>query len=112
MSRVGGAGASGPGDTARRRLEAIVSGRVHGVGFRAFVLREARSLGLGGWVANEPDGTVRVVVEGPTAACEAFVVALRAGPPASVVTGLSLSWLADTGLGPGFEIRSGWHRGD
>jgi len=45
------------------RLEAVVRGRVQGVGFRYYVSREARRLGLAGWVANERDGSVRAVVE-------------------------------------------------
>ena len=39
-------------DPAAVRLDATVSGRVQGVGFRYFVLREAMALGLTGWVAN------------------------------------------------------------
>ena len=47
------------------RLDATVRGRVQGVGFRYFVLREAMDLGLEGWVANTRDGSVRCVAEGP-----------------------------------------------
>ena len=43
-------------DPAAVRLDATVIGRVQGVGFRYFVLREAMDLGLTGWVANTPDG--------------------------------------------------------
>ncbi len=46
------------------RLHAIVEGHVHGVGFRAFVIRRASSLGVTGWVRNRWDGTVEVVAEG------------------------------------------------
>ncbi len=63
------------------RLEARVEGRVQGVGFRHFVWQQARRLGLTGWVRNEPDGSVRVVAEGPPAALEALLTALRSGPP-------------------------------
>ena len=47
------------------RLDASVRGRVQGVGFRVFALREAMDLGLAGWVANQADGSVRIVAEGP-----------------------------------------------
>ena len=55
------AGARGP---ARERLDATVRGRVQGVGYRVFALREAMALGVDGYVANEVDGSVRVVAEG------------------------------------------------
>ena len=41
-----------------------VQGRVQGVGFRWFVRVHARRLGLGGWVANRPDGTVEIAASG------------------------------------------------
>lgn len=54
------------------RLELVVRGRVQGVYFRASTRDEARRLGLTGWVRNEPDGSVRVLAEGPRAALEAL----------------------------------------
>ena len=50
------------------RLDATVIGRVQGVGFRYFVLREAMDLGLDGWVANTPDGSRPVRRRGPARA--------------------------------------------
>ena len=46
----------------RRRYR--VHGRVQGVGFRAYVWREAQQLDLVGWVRNRFDGTVEVLAEG------------------------------------------------
>jgi acylphosphatase len=94
------------------RLDAKVTGRVHGVGFRYFVLREAAALELEGWVANEPDGSVRCVLEGPRDRLEGLLERLRQGPPAALVDRVSEAWMAATGtLGP-IGIRSGGHRGD
>jgi acylphosphatase len=45
-------------------LSAIVHGRVQGVGFRFFVLRQGRALGLTGYVRNLPGGMVEVWAEG------------------------------------------------
>lgn len=95
-----------------RRLEATVHGRVHGVGFRVFVLRAGRELGLRGWVANEPGSRVRVVAEGEADALFRLVQRLRVGPPAALVEHVEESWAPATADLPAFEIRSGWHGGD
>jgi len=58
----------------------LVSGLVQGVGFRWFVARHARSLGLAGYARNLPDGRVEVVVSGPEEALPALEQLLRAGP--------------------------------
>jgi acylphosphatase len=96
----------------RRRLEAVVIGRVHGVGFRLFALGAARALGLRGWVANEPAGRVRVVAEGPEPQLRLLLEQLRAGPPAASVEHVAEDWAAPSGGFHGFEIRSGFHGGD
>jgi acylphosphatase len=96
----------------RVRVEATIRGRVQGVGFRYFVLREALDLDLEGWVANGPDGTVRCVVEGPRGRVNVLVELLRTGPPGGRVDDVAIDVLAPTGrLGP-FTVRSGTHPGD
>jgi len=99
-------------DPSFARLDATIIGRVHGVGFRYFVLREAMEIGLEGWVANEGDGSVRCVAEGPREQLEALLDRLRDGPAAAIVDRVSVAWMPATGsLGP-FSVRSGAHRGD
>lgn len=94
------------------RLDATVMGRVQGVGFRYFVMREAMGLELDGWVANTMDGSVRCVAEGPRDRLELLLDRLRVGPPAAVVSNVSNAWMPATGtLGP-FALRSGAHLGD
>jgi acylphosphatase len=95
-----------------QRLDARVIGRVHGVGFRYFVLREAMALGLTGWVANESDGSVRCVAEGRRDVLEALLACLREGPPAAIVETVSDAWMPATGSFASFGVRSGHHRGD
>ncbi|MEK7693124.1 MAG: acylphosphatase [Chloroflexota bacterium] len=64
-----------------RRLKAVVVGSVQGVGFRAFVRREASWRGITGYVRNGDDGdSVEVVAEGDESALAALVDALRSGP--------------------------------
>ena len=62
-----------------------VFGRVQGVGFRAFVLRQAGQLGLDGWVRNMGDGSVESLVDASEAAHAAFEAVLRKGPRYSEV---------------------------
>ena len=94
------------------RLEAVVRGRVQGVGFRYHVVREARRLDLAGWVANEHDGSVRAVAEGRTAALDRIEHLLRTGPPGSLVEGVSIVRMPATGRFDGFVVRAGAHGGD
>jgi acylphosphatase len=100
------------GAAARERLDASIRGRVQGVGYRYFALREGRALGLDGWVANEADGSVHVVAEGPRAALEELVARLEVGPPAGWVDAVTARWEPARGIPPGFRIESGAHRGD
>ena len=82
------------------------AGRVQGVGYRAFVLDNARVLGLAGWVRNHSDGTVEGLAEGSLQILEAFRVALRGGPPWANVS--TLDWEAQDApqsLPRPFEVR-------
>lgn len=59
----------------------MVSGRVQGVGFRYFVLREAQALGLTGWVRNLATGEVEVMALGDEASLSTLEGRLWQGPP-------------------------------
>ena len=96
----------------RVRLDATVMGRVQGVGFRYFVVREATGLDLEGWVANTPTGAVRCVAEGPRSALEALLERLRQGPPSAMVDRVSEAFMPATGGLGTFSVRSGAHIGD
>ena len=87
-----------------RRL--VVSGRVQGVGYRAFVEREAMRLGLNGWVRNRRDGTVEAVVAGEEKAIEVLVAACRQGPVHASVSDTTVKeWLGEPAVpGSGFSI--------
>jgi acylphosphatase len=77
----------------RRRY--LVEGEVQGVGFRYFVERQARKLGIVGWVRNLPDGRVEALGAGPPAQLAEFEAALRHGPPAASVTNLQRTEISD-----------------
>lgn len=55
----------------------VFRGRVQGVGFRATVRSIARDHDVAGWVRNEPDGSVRLEVEGASHAIDGLVAAVR-----------------------------------
>lgn len=74
-------------------LRATVHGRVHGVGFRDFVVRRAVALRLVGYVRNVmPDRTVEVVAEGSRESLERLVEALSGGPGMARVDTVDVEW--------------------
>lgn len=68
----------------------IVKGRVQGVGFRYFAEHTARAEGIGGWVQNQPDGSVEVFAEGDRTSVDRFEAKLRHGPPGARVDSVSV----------------------
>lgn len=94
------------------RLEASVRGRVHGVGFRYFVVTRATYLGLTGYVVNDQDGSVRCVAEGPRGDLESLLELLHEGPASAMVERVIVDWWPYTGRWGSFSIESSGHRGD
>ena len=85
------------------RLE--IEGRVQGVGYRWWTVRQARTLGLAGWVRNRSDGSVEALVAGETDAVEALIAACAEGPAAAEVRSVRRSPAEDHGV-DGFEERA------
>lgn len=85
----------------RRRV--IVHGRVQGVFFRDTTRRRALELGVAGWVANRPDGTVEAVFEGDPGPVEAMVGFCRVGPRGAAVERVEVAEQSPEGL-EGFVI--------
>jgi acylphosphatase len=86
----------------RRRL--IVHGRVQGVWFRGSTERQARALGVAGWVRNRPDGSVEAVFEGDAGAVARAVAHCRQGPPGARVDRVECFDEAPGNL-VGFDVR-------
>ena len=63
-----------------------VAGRVQGVGFRAWTVRQARALHVRGTVRNRPDGRVEVDAEGAEDALDRLRELLGRGPAIARVT--------------------------
>lgn len=89
----------------RRTVSVRVSGRVQGVSFRYWTLRQAQALGLAGWVRNEADGSVRALIAGPAAAVEEMLARLKEGPPAARVDRVEVEPAAAVDVPRKFEIR-------
>lgn len=83
--------------TARRF---VIAGRVQGVGFRWFVARLARDLGLRGSARNLSDGRVEVLAAGDKARLAELETALRAGPPAARVDAVEIADVEDEATVP------------
>ena len=66
-------------------LHVIVEGRVQGVGFRAYVEREAKTRSLKGWVRNRSNGSVEAVFMGDEEDVQSMIVACHRGPRMSLV---------------------------
>lgn len=82
----------------------VLSGRVQGVGFRAWTERTARSLGLSGWVRNRRDGSVEAVFAGPPELVDDMISRCRRGPDHARVEVLARHE-ETVAPPPGFQIR-------
>ncbi len=87
-----------------RTIHVRIEGRVQGVGFRAFVERNAFELSLEGWVRNRRDGSVEAVFQGPPAHVEDMLKRCHQGPAASSVARVELIG-EGVGVYHGFEVR-------
>jgi len=77
--------------TARIARQAVVSGRVQGVYYRASTQQQARRLAVAGWVRNRPDGSVEAWLEGAPDAVEALLAWMRRGPVGARVTDITVT---------------------
>lgn len=88
------------------RMRYLVHGRVQGVGFRYYTLRQARSIGVSGWVRNRVDGAVEVEAQGVADQLELLQDALQRGPAFALVTEVEAVALDESPNAPGaFTIR-------
>jgi acylphosphatase len=88
-----------------KSVDVHVSGRVQGVYYRATARREGALRGLRGWVRNEPDGSVRLHLQGDPGAVDAMLDWCRVGPPAAEVSRLTVEDVPADGSLHGFEVR-------
>ena len=80
-----------------RAARLLITGRVQGVGYRAWTVQEAVRLGLRGWVCNRRDGGVEAIVIDEDGAVAAMIAACRIGPTAAQVGKVAISDAEDDG---------------
>jgi acylphosphatase len=82
-------------------IRVVISGRVQGVGYRAWTVAAASKMQLKGWVRNRNDGSVEAVFNGEEADVHAMIEACKEGPPASRVNSIeSYAWKEEIEAGP------------
>ncbi len=87
-----------------KQVQLFVRGRVQGVFFRASAQREAKRLGLTGWVKNRPDGAVEVIAEGEEDELKELIVWANHGPSNARVERVDVRWRGFIGDFSDFRI--------
>lgn len=85
-------------------MQLTIYGQVQGVGYRVEAYRTARRLHVGGFVMNEPDGTVYLEAEGEREALEKLLAWCRVGPVTARVERVEVVWAEPRGKFSGFRI--------
>lgn len=86
-------------------LHAAITGRVQGVGYRAWTADTARRLGLKGWVRNRRDGSVEAVFKGDEDRVARMLEACRQGPRGAMVSDVVATAIGDEDW-PDFSVRA------
>lgn len=87
-----------------KRANVLIFGDVIGVGFRAWTVKNARELGLTGWVRNREDKTVEAVFEGEEEKVKEMIELCKKGPEVAWVEKVEVKWEETTGKFDGFKI--------
>jgi acylphosphatase len=88
-----------------RRIHIFVTGKVQGVGFRAFVQHAAEQLGLTGWVRNLGYNQVETVAEGQPDILDQFLKTIQTGPRSSRIDEVEVRWETPQAATPSFMIK-------
>ncbi len=88
-----------------KQVNLKIYGRVQMVMYRDSVRRQAKKLGLTGWVMNEDDGTVRVVADGEEENLKKLIDWCYNGPMLAKVDKIDIEWREATGQFNNFDIK-------
>ncbi|MGM0409593.1 MAG: acylphosphatase [Bacillota bacterium] len=75
----------------KKSVHIFLSGRVQGVGFRAFIRRNAKSLNVNGWAKNLADGRVEAVFTGKKDKVNKLIALIKDGPQFAKVNNIEIS---------------------
>lgn len=75
-----------------KQLHLFIVGSVQGVGFRQYIKRKARQMGLTGWIRNRADGSVEAVAQGVGEDLQALIRFAKRGVPLSEVQSVTVEW--------------------
>jgi acylphosphatase len=84
-----------------RIVHVTISGRVQGVGYRAWTYEEALKRDLRGWVRNRANGSVEAVFAGTAEAVAEMCSACWQGPRLAAVTNVVIIDTDETALAAG-----------
>lgn len=87
-----------------KQVHLVVRGRVQGVFYRASTQREARRLGLTGWVKNRSEGAIEILAEGEEDELKELIGWANKGPSAARVEVVDVRWRSYTGQHADFRI--------
>ncbi|MBX2866551.1 acylphosphatase [Candidatus Kaiserbacteria bacterium] len=73
-------------------IQAKVSGKVQGVGYRDFVVGHAKEYGVFGWIRNNADGTVELLAQGEPDILKELVTHLNTGSSLAKVDSVAVDW--------------------
>jgi len=76
----------------KRAVHIVIKGKVQGVSFRYFTLKQAQEMKITGWVRNKPNGNVEAFAKGDETNLEIFINKLRQGSSFSRVDDVILNW--------------------
>lgn len=86
-----------------KSIHVVISGLVQGVGFRAWLQRQAAGENVHGWVRNTDSGAVEAVLSGERAAVSRILERCHIGPPGAAVTEVATQRTREPDQ-PGFRI--------
>jgi len=89
-------------DTIGRKVR--IFGRVQGVFFRQWTVKQARVLGVAGWVHNARDGSVEAHLAGDEGAVAQMIEHMRRGPPQARVEDVTVEPV-EPEAAEGFSVR-------
>ena len=95
----------GVSETDIKTFRLLISGRVHGVGFRYFAYDRAAQFMVKGYVQNTQDNKVEIICQGRKSVLDSFILSVKKGPALAYISEFILEEIASFSLYDYFEIK-------